>query len=151
MARAILACILILPQSYALADGFDRGLKALEKNDYDLAIASFTGHLRENPRDANAYNNRGHAYRAKKEYGKAIKDFSEAIRLDPKDGDFRNNRGHAYRDEKRADRAELRERLTRLRDEIDRAQVVQDEYRSQRQTHGHVWLFRRKPAKGTSK
>ena len=57
----------------------------------------------------------------------------------------------AYRDEKRADRAELRERLTRLRDEIDRAQVVQDEYRSQRQTHGHVWLFRRKPAKGTSK
>ena len=54
----------------------------------------------------------------------------------------------AYRAEKQADRAtELRGRLTRLRDEIARVQKVQAEYRSQQQTHGHVWLFQRKPAR----
>ena len=47
--------------------------------------------------------------------------------------------------------AELRGRLTRLKDEIARVQEVQTRYRSQQQTHGHVWLFRRKPARGTSK
>ena len=51
----------------------------------------------------------------------------------------------AYRDEKQADRAaELRGRLTRLRDEIARVQEIQGQYTSQHQTHGHVWLFRRK-------
>ena len=57
-----------------------------------------------------------------------------------------------YRAEKQADRAtELRGRLTRLRDEIARAQEIETLYRSQHQTHGHVWLFQRKPTKDTSK
>ena len=38
---------------------------------------------RFDPKDATAYNNRGHAHQAKGNYDKAIADFTEAIRLDP--------------------------------------------------------------------
>ena len=40
----------------------------------------------------------------------------------------------------------LREQLARLRDEIAAGQDVEDRYQPQRQTHGFVWLFLRKPA-----
>jgi hypothetical protein len=50
------------------------------------------------------------------------------------------------REEKDVTRAaQRRDEVTRLRDEIARVQEIQVRYRSQSQTHGHVWLFQRKP------
>ncbi len=39
----------------------------------------------------------------------------------------------------------LRKEVQRLKDEIAQAQRIQEEYQPQRQAHGFVWLFRRKP------
>ena len=47
-------------------------------------------------------------------------------------------------DRERAD--DLRLRVERLKSAIARVQEVEDEYRSVYQSHGHVWLFLRKPA-----
>ncbi len=44
--------------------------------------------------------------------------------------------------------AELRRTVARLRDEIARLEAVRDRYRVQSMSHGHVWLFRRRPAEG---
>ena len=50
----------------------------------DVAIKGCTELIRQNPRNANAYYNRGLAWKSKKEYDKALADYAEAIRLDPK-------------------------------------------------------------------
>ena len=52
-----------------------------------LAIASLTDYIREHPRSAKAYINRGYAYVCKTDFAKAITDYSEAIRLSPKEVD----------------------------------------------------------------
>ena len=73
-----------------------QGNEALEKGDYDKAIAAYDKAIRLNPRDTLAYNNRGMAYERKGDRGKAISDYSEAIRIDPKYETAYNNRGSAY-------------------------------------------------------
>ena len=55
-----------------------------KKGDYDKAIADYTEAIRLDPKNAEAYCNRGHAYEEKGDYDKAIADCTEAIRLDPK-------------------------------------------------------------------
>lgn len=42
--------------------------------------------------------------------------------------------------------ADLRQRLSRLKDEIARVQEIQERYQPGYQSHGYVWLFLRKPA-----
>lgn len=42
--------------------------------------------------------------------------------------------------------ADARQRLSRLKDEIDRVQEIQERYQPGYQSHGYVWLFLRKPA-----
>jgi hypothetical protein len=44
-----------------------------------------------------------------------------------------------------AEADDLRQKLTRLRDEIARLQEIEQRYRPQSQSHGFVWLFRRAP------
>jgi hypothetical protein len=51
----------------------------------------------------------------------------------------------AYRKAEGKEAAELRERLTRLKDEIAHLQEFQERFRPQQQSHGFVWLFRRHP------
>jgi tetratricopeptide (TPR) repeat protein len=106
MCRILLACslFLVLPFS-AFADDFQRGKEALDKGDYDAAIACFAACIRDNPKDAHAYNFRGIAYQYKKEYDKAIQDYSEAIDISPTDAVASNNRGTAYFDKKEYDKA----------------------------------------------
>jgi tetratricopeptide (TPR) repeat protein len=74
-----LVVILCVPAIGLTAD-IDRGLKAMKKKKYDLAIVYFTAAIRSNPKDAWAYNNRGWAYNEKGEYDRAIRDLNKAIR-----------------------------------------------------------------------
>jgi Tetratricopeptide repeat/TPR repeat len=59
------------------------------KNYWDKAIAA-------NPRQPEAYNNRGLAFYNLKLYQQAIEDFSQALRLNPQYAEALNNRGNAF-------------------------------------------------------
>jgi len=58
-----------------------------------------------NPKLAEAFNNRGIAYKAKGELDKAIADYNQAIELNPKDAEAFNNRGIAYKAKGELDKA----------------------------------------------
>jgi lipoprotein NlpI len=62
----------------------------------DEAVAACGRLIARNPKDAAAYNSRGHVYNGKSDYDRAVADFNEAIRLDPKLAVAYNNRGFAY-------------------------------------------------------
>ncbi len=97
--------VLAKPPSPFASNDFERGVKALNRGDYDRAITAFTAHLRKKPKDALAYLKRGTAYALKKNTVGAIADFTAAIRLDPKDDAAYNNRGNAYLEQKEYARA----------------------------------------------
>jgi len=104
--RALFACTLfLLLPSLAFAGDFERGLEALNKKDFDLAITCFDAHIRANAKDAVAFYKRGNAYVSKNEYDKAIEDYSEAIHLDSKYAYAFNNRGDAYAYKQEYDKA----------------------------------------------
>ena len=106
MTKIYSACALIfLLPSLAFAGDFERGVEALDKKDYDVAIACFTACIRDNPRSAEAFYNRGIANINKNEYHKGIEDYSEAIRLAPEDAKAYYNRGTAYYHQKKYDKA----------------------------------------------
>jgi Tfp pilus assembly protein PilF len=53
-------------------DSYNRGVEALEKNEFDQAIADFTEAIRLDPKLALAYHNRGAAYSNKGDNDKPI-------------------------------------------------------------------------------
>lgn len=68
-----------------------QGMEALDQGASDKAISSFSAAIQLNPKDAQAYLDRGRAYVRKADYDndkasrdKAIADFDQAIALDPK-------------------------------------------------------------------
>jgi lipoprotein NlpI len=71
----------------------------------DAAIASCDEAIRQYPKTAVNYNNRGFEYRNKGDTGRALADFSKAIELNPKYAMAYNNRGSVYRDKGDTDRA----------------------------------------------
>ena len=71
------------------------GIAAYKSGDYDTAILKYNEAIKQNPKDATAYNDRGLAYNGKKDFEHAIADFSTALRLKP-DWSFYYNRGTAY-------------------------------------------------------
>jgi tetratricopeptide (TPR) repeat protein len=71
----------------------------------DEAVAACGRLIARNPKDAAAYNNRGHVYNAKGDYDRAVADFNEAIRLDAKLAVAYNNRGFAWYRKSDYDRA----------------------------------------------
>ena len=74
---------------------FQQGIERANKGDMDGAIASWTAWLKKNPKDANAYDNRGSAKANKGDFDGAVADHSRAIELNPKDAGAYNNRGTA--------------------------------------------------------
>lgn len=79
---------------------FSRGNIHLNQNDYEPAIADYTGAIELG--FTGAVNNRGNARSDKGDLDGAIADYTEAIRLDPNDSDAFNDRGNA-----RSDRGDL--------------------------------------------
>ena len=77
---------------------FKQGNFLLRLGQIDGAIEAYSLAVELNPRDTDAYNNRGVAYNSKGEYGFAIKDFNQAIQLNPGDAAAYNNRGTVYVD-----------------------------------------------------
>jgi len=69
--------------------------KHLKKGMLDKAIAEFSKAIKINPRDANAYYNRGITYYYKGQYDQAISDFNKALEINPKDAELYYNRGIA--------------------------------------------------------
>jgi tetratricopeptide (TPR) repeat protein len=72
-----------------------QGAAALEKHDYELAIACYGKAIQLGPKNATIYYDRAIAYNAKGDDEKAIADYDEAIRLDPKLVEAYYNRGTA--------------------------------------------------------
>jgi len=100
------AAIAIWPAvAAAQENNFHQGLEALANRDYDLAISCFNEEIRQHPREAVAFANRGNAFAGKGEFDKAITDFTQAIRLNPADSHALNNRGYAYDSQGEYDRA----------------------------------------------
>ena len=72
---------------------------------WDEAIADYTGVIRLDPKNADAYAGRGYAHAMKGDQGKAIADYNEAIRLNPKFADAYYDRGSAYVEKRGAGKA----------------------------------------------
>jgi tetratricopeptide (TPR) repeat protein len=72
---------------------------------FDVLIARDLPDDLEDPKDADAYYNRGLAYTNKGELDRAIADYDEVIRLNPKYAEAYNNRGVAYANKGELDRA----------------------------------------------
>jgi tetratricopeptide (TPR) repeat protein len=61
----------------------ERGQRAYDANDYDIAITHYTHALAQQPDDALLYESRGFAFLEQREYRSAISDFQQVLRLDP--------------------------------------------------------------------
>ena len=71
----------------------------------DRAIEAYSRALELNPRDAEAYNNRGIAYHRKREVDQAIEDYSKVMELNPGLAIAYNNRGVAHNSKGKVDGA----------------------------------------------
>src|SRR5208283_97365 len=88
---AVIGLILsLLLATMALAESNSASENQQTINDYNKAIEL-------NPKDADAYYNRGNAYKVLRNFKQAISDYNKAIELDPKDADAYRNRGIAYK------------------------------------------------------
>lgn len=77
-------------------DTYRQGATALRAGNYKLAIDWFTKAISENPRDREAYADRGAAYMELKQYRRATKDFLWASRLGENDIDCLGRLAWAY-------------------------------------------------------
>jgi tetratricopeptide (TPR) repeat protein len=96
----LILCLFFSVSRCATEEEFNKGVEALENHDYDQAIRRFTKVVKNDPKNADAWNSRGFAYQQKKEFDKAIGDFNQAVRWDPKHALAFNNRGNAYLEKK---------------------------------------------------
>ena len=94
MLRNLLFCFAILAMAGPAA-----------ANDANRAIADHTAAIQRDPKNANAYYNRGNAYSDKGETDRAIADYTSAIRLNPTFANAYYNRGNGYSNKGDTDRA----------------------------------------------
>jgi tetratricopeptide (TPR) repeat protein len=72
---------------------------------FDLSIADLNKAIDINPVYAEAYNNRGYAYKSKGLFDLAISDFNRALEINPRYADAYNNRGNAYHNKRKYEEA----------------------------------------------
>ena len=77
----------------------------MAQKDWDKQIADMTARIKKNPRDVEAYNDRGIAYRKKGAFDKAIADYTKAVDLQPDYARAYKNRGNVYEVKGEFDRA----------------------------------------------
>lgn len=78
--------------------------QALNEKDLNKQIELYTKAIELNPDFAEAYNNRGVAYKEKGDIPKAIEDYTKAIKLNPNYATAYYNRGSAYDDKEDFDK-----------------------------------------------
>ena len=91
--------IVLVAGGGSLSEGEKRYNAGMEFQDQGLlerAIAEYDEAIKLEPRDANAYVDRGIAYGSLGQAQRAIEDFNEAVKLDPQATDAHYNRGVAY-------------------------------------------------------
>ena len=71
----------------------------------DEALKAYSRAIELSPNNAEAYNNRGVAYRKKSKLDLAVKDYNKAIKLNPNDANAYSNRGNVYREKGEFNRA----------------------------------------------
>lgn len=69
-------------------EAFQRGLKELEQNRYELAIESFDQALKENPKSAESFYHRAKAHFQLSDTDRSIEDINQSIKINPKKGDY---------------------------------------------------------------
>jgi hypothetical protein len=73
--------------------------------DYDQLIREYTGDIRRNPKDSEAYRRRGNAEYEKEDFDQAIADFNRAIELNPKNHVAYWNRARVHAEKEEYDAA----------------------------------------------
>jgi Tfp pilus assembly protein PilF/cell division septation protein DedD len=79
----VILCLLVPGQSRGEEDTFQKGLRFLTTQRYDLAIKAFSEAIEVNPRNAVAYCNRGVARFFTGDHEQAIADFTSAVEINP--------------------------------------------------------------------
>ena len=115
--RLALLCALVACGNDAsdAAAAAQAGSALLARGDNAGAVAAFDRAIGLDPGLAEAYRNRGVAYRNLKRYDRAIRDYDEAIRLDPASAGTYNSRGFAL---------QLMEEYDRSVEDFDRAIAI---------------------------
>jgi len=92
-------------QNKALRGYSQRGMKRLQREEFDLALEDFDLVIGLNPASQDAYLHRGQAHYGKKEWTLALADFSQSLKLDPNLADAYYERGNVYSKQKERTRA----------------------------------------------
>lgn len=92
----------VFQERYTATEWFEKGYNA---DDLDKKIVYYSKAIELDPDFAEAYNNRGSAYKKKGEQGKAIRDYNKAIELKPNFAVAYYNRGTVYGEKGEQDRA----------------------------------------------
>jgi len=79
----VFLCLLVPGQPWGEEDTFQKGLRFLTTQRYDLAIKAFSKAIEVNPRNAVAYCNRGVARFFTGDHELAIADFTRAVEINP--------------------------------------------------------------------
>jgi tetratricopeptide (TPR) repeat protein len=92
--------VLALPAQTIIAQAdadtlFQQGSEKITAGDYQGAVEAFTKLLELNPKDGEAYYNRGLALAQLEQYEKAIADYGKVLELDPNDVEAYDNRAFA--------------------------------------------------------
>jgi lipoprotein NlpI len=74
----------------------NRGLLYIKLDKLDLAINDLGQALKNNPKDAHAYDNLGDIWHTRRDYDKAVVEYNNAIRVDPTFVGAYYNRGRAF-------------------------------------------------------
>jgi len=75
---------------------YDKGKQAIENKNWKMAIDSFSKVVARNPRDADAQNYLGYAFRKSGNLDMAFKHYGEALRIDPSHKGAHEYIGEAY-------------------------------------------------------
>jgi lipoprotein NlpI len=114
------------------ATAAEAGSALLVRGDNAGAVAAFDRAIALDPGLADAYRNRGVAYRNLKRYDRAIRDYDEAIRLDPTSAGTYNSRGFAL---------QLMQEYDRSIEDFDRAIALDSGFAQARKSRGRSRFY----------